>query len=148
VRGIVSVVLVRLALVALSAVLVVVLSVRAVDHRACEDARRDLFGSLTGKAQRDAGDIKTIEERCRGTGALVATAGALRTAGDDAGARRLAREAVEREPESFSAQRALAVVAAGAEARAAIRRAGELNPRWAQARAARSPPAVAGGEGP
>ena len=136
--------LVRLTLVAVALALVVVLSTRAADHDACEDARRAVFGSLTGKARLDRGDLRTIEDRCRGTEALVATAGALRTAGDDATALRFAREATEREPDSFSAWRALAVITGDP---AAFRRAGELNPRWAQARAARSPGA-AGDEGP
>ena len=121
-------------LLALAAIAVVVLlGTRLADHRACEDARRDVFGSLTGKAQRDPGDLRTIEDRCRGTEALVATAGALRTAGDTTEAERLAREATEREPESFAAWRALATLTRDREA---VRRAGALNPRWAQARAA------------
>ena len=136
--------IVRLVLVLLSAVLVVLLGARVADHRACDDARRAVFGSLTGEAQRDAGDVRTIEERCRGTEALVATAGALRTAGEERAALRLAREATEREPESFSAWRALAVITGDREA---IRRAGGLNPRWARARAARQP-AAADGAGP
>lgn len=151
-HGMVSAVLFRLALVALAAALVVVFSVRYGDHRACDDARRGVFGATTGATERSAvaGHVRTVERRCRGSDALVATAGALRTLGDDAGALRAVREATRREPSSFSAWRALAAVAEGDEAERAARRAGELNPRWAQARlrASGSAPAGADDEGP
>ena len=151
-RGIVSVVLFRLALVALAAALVVVFSVRFGDQRACDDARKAVFGAATGATERSAvaGHVRTVERRCRGTDALVATAGALRTLGDEAGALRAVREATRREPSSFGAWRALAAVAEGDEAERAAQRAGELNPRWAQARpqASGSAPAGADGEGP
>ena len=57
---------------------------RLADHRACEDARRGVFAVVTGKEPRArlAGHLETIEERCDGTDALVAAAGALRTIGE------------------------------------------------------------------
>jgi Flp pilus assembly protein TadD len=127
---------VRVVLVVLAAVLVVALSLRLGDHDVCGDARRAVFGATTGQtpAAEVARHVRTVEERCRGSEALVATAGALRTAGDDAAAARLAREAARREPESFSAWRALAAVGDREEAERARRRALELNPRWAPPR--------------
>ena len=152
-RGIVSRVLARILLVAVSAALVVVLALRLGDHEACEDARRGVFSALTSAEARGglAGHVEDVEERCRGTDALVAAAGALRTIGDDEQALRLARKATEREPDSFGAWRARAALARGAEATDARGRAQELNPRWKPARAPGAdggPGADAAGEGP
>ena len=143
--------LVRLAVVVVAAALVVVLSLRLGDHVACDDARRAVFGATTGQTPRAdvPRHVRAIAERCRGSEALVAAAGALRTAGDESAATRLARAATRRESESFSAWRALASLAQGVEAKDARRRATDRNPRWVQARApGAAPPGAADAEGP
>ena len=142
---------IRAALVAVAAVLVIVLSLRLGDHAACDDARRAVFGATTGQTPRAdvPRHVRAVAERCRGSEGLVAAAGALRTAGDEAAARRLARAATRREPDSFSAWRALASLAQGGEARDARRRATDLNPRWVQGRApGAAPPGAADAGGP
>jgi hypothetical protein len=96
---------VRVVLVVLAAVLVVALSLRLGDHDVCGDARRAVFGATTG--QTPAAEV----------------ARHVRTV-----------EAARREPESFSAWRALAAVGDREEAERARRRALELNPRWAPPR--------------
>jgi hypothetical protein len=129
----------RLVLALICIAVVIGLSLRLADHEACESARKDLFAAVAGKADRSgaAEQVETIEDRCRGTEPLIAAAGALRTLGDRAEALRLARLATDREPESFAAWRARAVLASGREAREAAMRALELNPRWSP------PPALA-----
>lgn len=142
--------LLRLLLIALAAAAVVVLSVRLGDHDACQDARRALFASAALQAGREAATthVETIGERCRGSDALVAAAGALRTLGDRERALALAREAARREPESFAAWRAVAALARGREARDARRRGRALNPRWAPAPRRPRPQAAVAGGGP
>lgn len=132
-RGIVSGVLLRLLLIAVAAAVVVVLSVRLADRDACQDARRAIFAAVASEAGFGAvtGDVATVEEHCRGTEGLVATAGALRTLGDRERALALAREAARREPESFPAWRAVAALATGREAERARARGRRLNARWA-----------------
>ena len=136
----------RIVIVAVAAALVVVLGVRLADHEACDDARRDVFASITGKGRLKSDDIRTILDRCRGTDALLATAGALRTGGNEHQALHLAEVATEREPGSFAAWRALYALTTGAERENAAARAKELNPRWVPA-AGRAPEAAAD-EGP
>lgn len=136
--------LARAAAAALAVALVVVLALRLGDHDACEDARRGVFAAVVGQGERDPGDVETIRDRCRGSEALVAVAGALRTSGDERGALLLVREATAEEPESFAAWRARHALASGAERAEAAERAKALNPRWEPAPA---PPAGAA-EGP
>ena len=99
-------------------------------HRTCEDARRDLFAlALRGAGQVDAARAGAgIREHCRGTDGLLAAAGALRGAGDEAQALEFAREAAAAEPENPAVWRAVAAVASGAEAREAERRLARLDP--------------------
>jgi hypothetical protein len=129
--------LARLAIAAVAVVLAGVLVVRLSDHQACEDARRGVFAVVAGNAPRGelGSDVRQVEEHCRGTDALVATAGALRTIGDTRRALALAREAADDEPESFAAWRAVAALSRGTERLEAERRARELNPGWRPAEA-------------
>lgn len=131
-RGMVSAVLFRLTLVALAAALVVVFSARYADHRACDDARRGVFAAVTSTVSAEALErrLRTVETRCRGSDALVATAGALRTIGQRGRALRFALRAADREPESFAAWRAVAALSTGDAQRRATTRASALNPRW------------------
>ena len=134
---------VLLALVAVT--LAGLLGDRLADHRACAGARNTLFTAALGGG--DAGavrdDVATVRGRCDDAEALVAAAGALLTLGDRPAALALAREATREAPESFSAWRAVARLAAGAEARRAVARIRVLNPRWTPpppASAAATPP--------
>jgi hypothetical protein len=96
-------------------------------HDRCQDARAQVFAaSLTGEPVDDA--IEAIRERCRGTGGLLAAAGALRAQGREAQALELAREAAAAEPENAEAWGAVAAAASGEEARAAARRLEVLDP--------------------
>ena len=122
---------VRLLAVALSIAVVAVLVVRLSDTRSCVSARQDVFAAVTGKAAGDLeSDVETIKDKCEGSQALVATAGALTTAGKREEALVLAYEATERDPESFQAWRAVAALATGVDATQARERARALNPRW------------------
>jgi hypothetical protein len=136
----------RVGIVLACAAIVAGLAVRLRDHDACQDARSDVFALVAGRGSHDdlGGDLRTIEDRCSGTEALVATAGALRTIGEPRAALKLARDATEREPASFSAWRARAALARGTEAREATARAQRLNPRW-RPRARAAPPLAAAG---
>jgi hypothetical protein len=76
-------------------------------------------------------DLDAAEPLRPGTDALVTESLVRLRAGDDAGAERLARRAVEREPRNFTARNALAVALrdrAPAAADREARRARELNP--------------------
>jgi hypothetical protein len=124
-------VVVRLLAVAVSIAVVAVLAVRLSDTRSCVSARQDLFAAITGGGADDvAGDVETIRDRCEGSQALVATAGALTTAGKREEALVLVYEAADRDPESFQAWRAIAALENGEAREDARRRAKELNPRW------------------
>jgi hypothetical protein len=124
-------VIVRLLAVAVSIAIIAVLVVRLSDTRSCIDARKDVFASLSGKGEHDVSEnVETIKDRCEGSQALVATAGALTTMGKREEALVLAHEAADRDPESFQAWRAIAALESGAAGQDARRRAKELNPRW------------------
>ena len=119
----------RLALVALAVVVAGFFGARLHDHGRCDDARTEVFEAALRKEGPPAGTVQRIRESCRGTGALVAVAGALHAQGRDDEAAPLAREATEEEPDNAAAWRALAETAqAPAEARAAAERFGELDP--------------------
>jgi hypothetical protein len=104
------------------------------DDRACERARATVFGVAVGRvpAERQPAALAVVADRCRGTTATLAVAGALHAQGRGAQALPLARAATRAEPENPAAWRALASVAAGqapAEARAAATRLRALDPR-------------------
>ena len=97
----------------------------------CDEARREVFAVAAGKVPR-AGETQAIErirEHCRGTGAILAVAGALRSQGRERQALVLAREAVDAEPDNALAWRAVLVLASGDEASEAESRLRELDPR-------------------
>ena len=104
------------------------------DLTRCDDARADVF--RTGGA--DAAAIDAIREHCRGTGALLAAAGALRSQGRTDQALVLAREAVEAEPDNALAWRGVLALASGEEADEAEARLEELDPRSLKRSAGRS----------
>jgi hypothetical protein len=100
-------------------------------HDRCEEARRTVFSVTLGRVPvtEQAQAIDDVREHCRGTTALVAVAGALYRQERRVEATRVAREATREEPDSAAAWAALATAAqAPAEARAAERRARQLNP--------------------
>ena len=110
------------------------------DADRCEDARRDVFAVAAGQAPRagEAQAIERIREHCRGTGAILAVAGALRSQGRERQALVLAREAVDAEPDNALAWRAVLVLASGDEAAEAESRLRELDPRSLNRSAGRS----------
>ena len=123
----------RLAVAALAVVIAAFFGARLLDHDRCEESRRAIFAETLGNARAPQDAIDRIRESCRGTTALVAVAGALRTQGREVEAAALAREATEEEPGSAAAWRALAATAqTPAEARAAERRLSELDPLGAR----------------
>ena len=101
----------------------------------CTESVKSMFFALKDRvpaAELDA-TIDSIEDDCDGSSRLIDSAGVLFQEGQPAEAERLLREAVEREPESFSAWAGLASVlargdrAGSAEAAA---RAKRLNPYY------------------
>jgi hypothetical protein len=123
----------RLAVAAVAVVIAAFCGARLHDHERCDDARAAVFQAALRDEGAPAGAVERIRESCRGTTALVSVAGALHAQGRDEDASRLAREATEEEPDNAAAWRALAETAqAPAEARAAARRFGELDPLGAR----------------
>ena len=123
----------RLVVAALAVVVAAFFGARLHDHERCEDSRGAIFAETLGGERAPAGSVDRIRESCRGTAALVAVSGALRTQGREEEAAALAREATEEEPDSAAAWRALAATAqTPAEARAAERRLSELDPLGAR----------------
>jgi hypothetical protein len=119
----------RVAFAAACVVVAAFLGARLHDDNRCEDGRRDVF--LAAQSDRDPspGAVRSIRESCRGTLGLISIAGSLHSRERDAQAAPFAREATEREPDNVAAWRALAVTSQSpAEARAAARRAKELDP--------------------
>ncbi|HWV85232.1 MAG TPA: tetratricopeptide repeat protein [Capillimicrobium sp.] len=120
-----------LAVAALGVVALLALSRHGYD--ACQDARRDVLAAATGALPADRQDpaIAAVRDHCRGTDALVQVAGLLYQQGRLDIAERVAREAVDAEPENALAWRALAATAAErdpATARRAASRQLELSP--------------------
>jgi predicted Zn-dependent protease len=123
----------RLALVvvAVSAAVVLVSFQRSED--ACTDSVKAMFFALRDRvpdAQLDP-TVASVEDDCPGSARLVDAGAVLFQQGQTQQAESVLREAVEREPESFSAWAGLASVLAKAEPAAsadAAARAKELNP--------------------
>ena len=122
-----------LVIAAVAAVIFFVASQRSEDQ--CTDAVKTLFFALRDDApepQLDA-TVMQIEDDCGGSARLVDSGAALFQQGHPGPAADVLREAVEREPDNFSAWAGLASVLvrtdpAGAAAAAA--RARELNPLY------------------
>jgi hypothetical protein len=101
----------------------------------CTDSVKGMFFALRDDAPVDALDatIDAIEDDCAGSSRLVESAGVLFQQGHPDHAVRLLREAVEREPESFSAWAGLASALAlsdPAGSASAAARAKRLNPYY------------------
>jgi hypothetical protein len=99
----------------------------------CTDSVKAMFFALRDDAPAAALDatVDAIEDDCEGSSRLVDSAGVLFQEGDPDRAARLLREAVDREPDSFSAWAGLASVLARGdtdESAAAAARAKRLNP--------------------
>lgn len=123
----------RLAVAALAVVVAAFFGARLHDHQRCEDSRREVFATTLAGSPPPPDAVERIRESCRGTGALVAVAGALHAQGRDDEAAALAREATEAEPDSAAAWRALAETSqTPAEARAAAERLADLDPLGAR----------------
>jgi hypothetical protein len=101
----------------------------------CTDSVKAMFFALRDRAPEAqlAATVARIEDDCEGSSRLVDSGAVLFREGHPEAAAEVLREAVEREPDSFSAWAGLASVLAGddpagsAEARA---RARELNPLY------------------
>lgn len=130
--------LVRALIVLASVLVIVALASALADRRACDQARRDLFGVVVGgvPAAREAPALVALAARCRGSEGLVAASAALLRQGRRAEAIAFARRAAREEPASATAWNALAVAARGAEpalAAGAEARARALSPLVAPA---------------
>ncbi len=139
--------LVRLALVAVAAVVVVLLAADLRDYDACRSARAGVLGAAArGQRARQAAATAVVQARCRGAAAIISVAAVLHQEGRDREAQRLAQRAAAAEPENATAWNALAVTAQGAgdmvTARRAARRAVALSPLD------RPPVRTGGGAGP
>ena len=97
------------------------------DHEGCQDATTGAYLASRAPAPELRERIDEVVRECRGAEPLNRTAVGLRIERPHAAAR-LARVAAQREPDSYVAWGVLAVTAPPAEAAAAKRRAGELNP--------------------
>ena len=116
--------------VAVAAVIVLVALDRA--EAGCTDSVKGMFFALKDRAPAGELDatIDSIEDDCDGSSRLVDSAGVLFQQGHPERAARLLREAVDREPESFSAWAGLASVLARSDpagSAAAAARAERLN---------------------
>jgi hypothetical protein len=140
-------VIVRVLIVLAAAGALALLVPRLADQRACSSARTAIFAAAAAGGVSDSAvdrEVRTIRDRCGGTEALLATAGALVTLERRDEARAFAREATRREPESFLAWRSLAAMAEGAGGRPGGRPRAAAEPP-VQAGAARA--VTAGGRG-
>jgi hypothetical protein len=97
------------------------------DHAGCQEAAGRAYLANRAPAPELRGRIDELVRECRGAEPLNRIAVGLRIERPGAAAR-LARVAAQREPDSYVAWGVLAVAAPPAEAAAAERRAGELNP--------------------
>jgi hypothetical protein len=109
---------VRIAIVALAAAAIVFLGARLREHDRCQSAQ-------TSSPLR----VSELRANCRDPDVLAGASVVLMNSGARQDAIRLAREAVRREPDSFSGWVAVALTDP-ARARGAIARAKALNPRW------------------
>ena len=125
----------RIALIVAAAAAVFVLVSWQRDEDRCTDTVEALFVDLRDEApdeRVDAG-IERVEADCHGGLRLIGPAAALFQVGEAERAEAVAREAIRREPESFSAWAALASILRGSDraaSRRAVERARELNPRY------------------
>ncbi|HEU0018907.1 MAG TPA: hypothetical protein VFQ14_01320 [Thermoleophilaceae bacterium] len=97
------------------------------DQEGCQDAVERAYLASQAPAAELRGHVDEVVRECRGAEPLNRIAVGLRIERPGVAAR-LARIASRREPDSYVAWGVLAVAAAPAEAAAARRRAGELNP--------------------
>lgn len=104
------------ALLVLAAVVVLVFAlVRGGDVRSCDDARGVAFAGAIAPQPRALPDggrdlAARVIEACRGSEALALSSQALLRVGAVDGAQRLARTALDRDPDAFQARNALAAV--------------------------------------
>ena len=146
--------LLRGAIVLVSALAVAFGATRLHDERACNGARERGFAMALG--QRAPGEAQAIARdvsaHCKGGTDLSAASAVLANAGALPAAQRLAREAVRRDPRDFRGWVALAIVAQHAHhplaQRAAARRALVLNPRYGPAQVLASGARAGAGAGP
>jgi hypothetical protein len=113
---------VRLAIVLVAVAAVVLLGSRLRDHDRCDSARAAV-GQRTGE----------LTTRCRDPDVIASASAVLLAAGQRDRAVALARESVEREPDSFVGWVAMGLTLRErdpAASRAALARAKALNPRW------------------
>lgn len=97
------------------------------DHEGCQDAVERAYLANRAPGPELRGHIDEVVRECRGAEPLNRIAVGLRIERPYAAAH-LARVAAQREPDSYVAWGVLAVAAPPAEAAAAKRRAGKLNP--------------------
>jgi len=97
------------------------------DHEGCQDAVERAYLASRAPGPELRGHVDEVVRECRGAEPLNRIAVGLRIERPRA-ATRLARVAAQREPDSYVAWGVLAVAAPPAEAAAAKRRAGALNP--------------------
>jgi hypothetical protein len=121
--------LTAVAAVAVAAALVAVES----ERRACDDASRAAFLASRGPLETLDPAVDRMIDRCPGSEPLTRISVGLVGFGRPMPATRLARAAVEREPESYAAWAVLAAAGRGDGARAAQARARKLNPLAAPA---------------
>jgi hypothetical protein len=125
----------RAGLVAVALAAAVLLFAWERSEASCTDSVKGMFFALKDRVPAPALDasVDSIEDDCEGSSRLIDSAGVLFQEGHPARAARLLREAVEREPESFSAWAGLASVLArsdSAGSAAAAARAKRLNPYY------------------
>ena len=127
--------LVRIALIAVAVAVGTLLVSWQRDTDRCKTTGQTLFFELRDKAPADriTRRVEETMEYCHGGEALVGRAVIMSNEGEELHALTLAREAVKRDPESFSAWTGLAFVlreSDPAQSRQARKRARELNPRY------------------
>jgi hypothetical protein len=122
-----STLIARLLLAAVALAVVVSLVGLERDHESCQDAVGRAYLANRAPTAELRGHTDEVVHECRGAEPLNRIAVGLRIERPRAAAR-LARVAAQREPDSYVAWGVLAVAAPPAEAAAAKRRAGELNP--------------------
>ena len=128
-------VIARIALIVAAVAAGVVLIAFQRSEDSCTDSVKALFFALKNDEQGAQLDktIGSVEDDCPGSARLVDAGGVLYQQREPARAARMLREAVDREPDSFSAWAGLAVVLAKSDpaaADAAAARAHSLNPYY------------------
>ena len=123
-------VIARAALVVTAVLAVLLLASWQRDSDTCADAVEDILFAIRDRADVDSAAAR-VKDECEGSGRLVDAGAVLFQEGHPRQAEDVLREAVEREPESFSAWAGLASVLADGDPAAsaeAATRAKELNP--------------------